>query len=67
MSEKRFDARPGHGTPIDLKKLRSLQVKGDQSRTYTPGWTVREPDGHIVDQCDGPVAAEMHMASEMGG
>lgn len=28
-----FDARPGHGTPIDLAKLRTLQVKGDR---YNP-------------------------------
>ena len=66
MSEKVFDARPGHGTPIDLMKMKSLQVSSDYHKTYTPGWTVTEPDGHIVDQCDGPVAAEMHMASEMG-
>ena len=26
------DARPGHGTPIDVDKLRSLQVMGDKSR-----------------------------------
>jgi hypothetical protein len=27
-----FDARPGHGTPIDAEKLRTLQVKGDKTK-----------------------------------
>lgn len=27
-----FDSRPGHGTPIDLDKLRTLIVKSDRTR-----------------------------------
>lgn len=27
-----MDCRPGHGTPIDVAKLRSLHVMGDSSR-----------------------------------
>lgn len=51
------DCRPGHGTPIDLDKLRSLQVMS--RKPYTPGWSVKTPDGEIVDQADGPVAAKL--------
>jgi hypothetical protein len=56
-----MDCTPGQGTPIDLDKMRSLRVISDARKTYTPGWTVTEPDGHVVDKCDSPVAAELHM------
>lgn len=55
-----FDCRPGHGTPIDVEKLRTLQVKGDRTRprvdegrvhpeTGVRYKTVRLPEGFTTE------------------
>jgi hypothetical protein len=38
---------------------KKLSVISDARKTYTPGWTVKDPDGQIVDKCDSPIAATM--------
>lgn len=54
-------------TPVNLDKMKSLRTISDARKTYTPGWTVKEPDGHVVDKCDSPVAAELKMDSRLLG
>jgi hypothetical protein len=56
-----YDCNPGCGTPLDLDKIRTVGVISDARKTYTPGWTVSEPDGHVVDKCDSPIAADLTM------
>jgi len=60
-----YDCRPGHGTPLNMNKIRTIRVISDARKTYTPGWTVTEPDGHVVDKADGPVAAELHLSGDV--
>jgi hypothetical protein len=46
---------------------KKLGVISDARKTYTPGWTVKDPDGQIVSKCDSPVASSLSMNSEVLG